>query len=176
MVRRGELLRQRIGALALGYEDLNDHDRLRLDPLHALLAGSVSKHRLLADSVLLQQCVDQIVALCLLLLFGHFPSLSGYDPNTNSLIPSSRIQELAATFEDYAFFRALPAAGCAFRVCLPPTERIFLGTFHTIIRMLAYKWIKILTRAWHNHELYNEERYLQCLITRGSPICKYLSE
>jgi hypothetical protein len=30
-----ELLRQRIGALALGYEDLNDHDRLRLDPLHA---------------------------------------------------------------------------------------------------------------------------------------------
>jgi hypothetical protein len=34
-----ELLRQRIGALALGYEDLNDHDRLRLDPLHALLAG-----------------------------------------------------------------------------------------------------------------------------------------
>ena len=35
-----ELLRQRIGALALGYEDLNDHDRLRLDPLHALLAGN----------------------------------------------------------------------------------------------------------------------------------------
>ena len=34
-----ELLRQRIGALALGYEDLNDHDRLRLDPVHALMAG-----------------------------------------------------------------------------------------------------------------------------------------
>jgi len=34
-----ELLRQRIGALALGYEDLNDHDRLRLDPMHALMAG-----------------------------------------------------------------------------------------------------------------------------------------
>jgi len=34
-----ELLRQRIGALALGYEDLNDHDRLRLDPLAALMAG-----------------------------------------------------------------------------------------------------------------------------------------
>ena len=34
-----ELLRQRIGALVLGYEDLNDHDRLRLDPLHALIAG-----------------------------------------------------------------------------------------------------------------------------------------
>ena len=29
----------RIGALALGYEDLNHHDRLRLDPLQALMAG-----------------------------------------------------------------------------------------------------------------------------------------
>ncbi len=34
-----ELLLQRIGALVLGYEDLNDHDRLRLDPLPALIAG-----------------------------------------------------------------------------------------------------------------------------------------
>ena len=34
-----ELLKQRIGALALGYEDINDHDRLRHDPLQALLAG-----------------------------------------------------------------------------------------------------------------------------------------
>ncbi len=42
---------------------------------------------LLADSVLLQKRVDQIVALCLL-LFGHFFLLSGYDPHTNFLIPS----------------------------------------------------------------------------------------
>lgn len=34
-----QLLRQRIGALALGYEDLNDHDELRHDPAHALMAG-----------------------------------------------------------------------------------------------------------------------------------------
>jgi hypothetical protein len=34
-----ELLRQRIGALALGYEDLNDHEELRRDPLLGLLAG-----------------------------------------------------------------------------------------------------------------------------------------
>jgi len=33
-----ELLRQHIGALALGYEELNDHDRLRYDPLCALMA------------------------------------------------------------------------------------------------------------------------------------------
>lgn len=33
------LLRQRIFGLALGYEDLNDHERLRLDPLIALASG-----------------------------------------------------------------------------------------------------------------------------------------
>ena len=34
-----ELLAQRIGGLELGYEDLNDHDRLRHDPAVALMAG-----------------------------------------------------------------------------------------------------------------------------------------
>jgi len=34
-----ELLAQRIYALALGYEDLNDHDELRSDPLLAVLVG-----------------------------------------------------------------------------------------------------------------------------------------
>jgi hypothetical protein len=34
-----ELVGQRVLALALGYEDLNDHDRLRLDPLLAVLVG-----------------------------------------------------------------------------------------------------------------------------------------
>ena len=34
-----QLLAQRIYALALGYEDLNDHDELRHDPLLAVLAG-----------------------------------------------------------------------------------------------------------------------------------------
>ena len=35
----GELLAQRIYGLALGYEDLNDHEELRRDPLLAVLAG-----------------------------------------------------------------------------------------------------------------------------------------
>lgn len=34
-----ELLRQRVYAIALGYQDLNDHDRLRLDPLFAAVCG-----------------------------------------------------------------------------------------------------------------------------------------
>jgi len=35
----GELIAQRVFALALGYEDLNDHDTLRHDPLLAILVG-----------------------------------------------------------------------------------------------------------------------------------------
>jgi hypothetical protein len=34
-----ELLKQRVFALCLGYEDLNDHEQLRRDPLLAVLAG-----------------------------------------------------------------------------------------------------------------------------------------
>lgn len=35
----GELLKQRIYGLCLGYEDLNDHDQLRSDPLLAAAVG-----------------------------------------------------------------------------------------------------------------------------------------
>jgi len=35
----GELVRQRAYGIGLGYEDLNDHDQLRQDPLLALLSG-----------------------------------------------------------------------------------------------------------------------------------------
>ncbi len=34
-----EMLSQRVYGLALGYEDLNDHDALRRDVLHGVLAG-----------------------------------------------------------------------------------------------------------------------------------------
>jgi hypothetical protein len=37
--RLEEMLAQRIYGLALGYEDLNDHEQLRQDPLLGALAG-----------------------------------------------------------------------------------------------------------------------------------------
>jgi len=43
-----ELVKQRVFAIALGYEDLNDHDELRHDPLLAVLVGKrdpTGKHR-----------------------------------------------------------------------------------------------------------------------------------
>src|SRR5246127_479567 len=39
------LVGQRVFAIALGYEDLNDHDELRHDPLMAVLAGKLTAKR-----------------------------------------------------------------------------------------------------------------------------------
>jgi len=39
------LLGQRLFGLSLGYEDLNDHDALRFDPVFAALAGKLKAHR-----------------------------------------------------------------------------------------------------------------------------------
>ena len=39
------LVGQRVHALALGYEDLNDHDHLRHDPMFGVLAGKLSARR-----------------------------------------------------------------------------------------------------------------------------------
>jgi DDE family transposase len=41
----GTLVGQRVYGLALGYEDLNDHDQLRHDPLMAVLAGKLAARR-----------------------------------------------------------------------------------------------------------------------------------
>lgn len=41
-----EMLRQRVYSLCLGYEDLNDHEQLRKDPMLRLLAGKSTLNRL----------------------------------------------------------------------------------------------------------------------------------
>jgi len=44
---------------------------------------------------------------------------------------------------------------------------------HAAVRALAYKWIRILYRCWQSHTPYNEQRYLQALAQRGSPLVVY---
>ena len=39
------LVAQRVFGIALGYEDLNDHDELRHDPMMAILAGKLAARR-----------------------------------------------------------------------------------------------------------------------------------
>ena len=43
-----EMLSQRVSGLALGYEDLNDHEQLRQDPVLKLLAGQADLEQPLA--------------------------------------------------------------------------------------------------------------------------------
>jgi hypothetical protein len=43
--RVATLIGQRVFGIALGYEDLNDHDQLRHDPMWAVLAGKLTARR-----------------------------------------------------------------------------------------------------------------------------------
>jgi transposase len=46
--------------------------------------------------------------------------------------------------------------------------------FHSAVRALAYKWLRILFRCWQTHTPYNEARHLQRLQQQHSPILKFL--
>jgi len=41
---------------------------------------------------------------------------------------------------------------------------------HAILRALAFKWLRILWRCWQTHQDYDQEKYLQQLEKRRSPI------
>ena len=41
---------------------------------------------------------------------------------------------------------------------------------HTILRGLAYKWIRIIHRCWQTAQPYDEDRYLAVLAKRKSPL------
>jgi Transposase DDE domain group 1 len=45
LIEHATLVSQRVFAIALGYEDLNDHDELRHDPMMAVLAGKLAARR-----------------------------------------------------------------------------------------------------------------------------------
>ena len=45
---------------------------------------------------------------------------------------------------------------------------------HAALRALAFKWIRILYRCWKDRTPYDEQRYLQALRRRGSPLVKRL--
>lgn len=44
---------------------------------------------------------------------------------------------------------------------------------NTIIRSLAFKWIRIAFRCWKTRTLYDETKYLEALKKRGSPLLKF---
>ena len=46
----------------------------------------------------------------------------------------------------------------------------------TIIRSLAYKWIRIMFRCWKKHQPYDESTYLTALKAKGSPLLQYAAK
>jgi transposase len=46
--------------------------------------------------------------------------------------------------------------------------------YHSAVRALAYKWIRILFRCWQTRQPYDEERYLKQLLQKQSPLIAYL--
>jgi len=44
---------------------------------------------------------------------------------------------------------------------------------NTIIRSLAFKWIRIMYRCWQERKPYDESKYLEALRERGSPLLEY---
>ena len=44
---------------------------------------------------------------------------------------------------------------------------------NTIIRSLAFKWIRIIFRCWKERKAYDEVKYLQVLKDRGSPLLEF---
>jgi transposase len=44
---------------------------------------------------------------------------------------------------------------------------------NSIIRSLAFKWIRIVFRCWKTHTPYDESKYLEVLKRRGSPLLKF---
>ncbi len=43
----------------------------------------------------------------------------------------------------------------------------------TIIRSLAFKWIRIAFRCWKSNTPYDESRYLEALKKKNSPLLKF---
>ncbi|MFT6031009.1 MAG: hypothetical protein ACI8O8_002757 [Oleiphilaceae bacterium] len=44
---------------------------------------------------------------------------------------------------------------------------------NSIIRSLAFKWIRIIFRCWKTSTPYDESKYLEALKRRGSPLLKF---
>lgn len=47
-------------------------------------------------------------------------------------------------------------------------------SFNCAMRELAFKWQRIIYRMWKDRVPYDDERYLQCLKSKRSPICDFL--
>ena len=144
---RSEMLAQRIYGLALGYEDLSDHEELRCDPLLALLSGKSELDEPLAGKSTLNR-LELVGAQRSLsqdqLLGGVSGSLAGgiclwsltqctanrwcwtWTPPTSRFTAISRSASSMAITAATAICRCIssPATSCSARACGRPTKTL----------------------------------------------------
>ena len=138
------MLAQRIYGLALGYEDLNDHEQLRSDPLLGLLSGKRELDEPLAGKSTLNrlelvgrsgryhkisysaEALDRLLGE--LFLESHAVRRSRscwtWTPPTSRFTAISRSASSTATTAATAICRCIssPATSCCARVCGRPTR------------------------------------------------------
>jgi transposase len=71
-------------------------------------------------------------------------------------------------------------AGCSIRFCTwarlyYQAKRAKGKGHHAAVRALAFKWIRILWRCWHDHRSYDEAVYTAALCRSGSPLAKLMA-
>lgn len=85
------------------------------------------------------------------------------------------IERLFKSLKDAALFESLPGAGESvtksfWAKAFYQQQKAKGKNHHTILRSLAYKWIRILWRCWQDHKPYDEAKYLLALKAKGSPL------
>lgn len=78
---------------------------------------------------------------------------------------------LRQTFHEFAA-HSIPQ--CAWAKAFYELQRQRGKSHQTAVRSLAFKWIRILYRCWQDQVPYDENRYVQQLQARGSPLAKIL--
>jgi len=109
---------------------------------------------------------------------GAIQRLSGIAPVTRRSGKSHVVQRryacakfLLQTFHEFA--------GCSLQSC--PWARAYYQAqrakgkgHHAAVRTLAFKWLRILWRCWHDHIAYNDDLYNTALCKAGSPLATTL--
>jgi transposase len=99
-------------------------------------------------------------------------SFSGIAPVTKSSGKSKsiHIRRACPKFDRQTFheFARLSMAKCQWARNYVEYYQARGKTYHTIIRGLAFKWIRILFQCWKSKTPYSEEKYMEALRLRGS--------
>ncbi len=186
LVQDRALIAPALLAVALLVEDLALHAR-HLDRIEAQIATAFAAH----PRALLFQALPgagAVLAPRLLVAFGDQPTRY---PDAASLQKCSGVAPVREKSGGHCwvhwrytaptFLRQTFVEWAGQTVLHSPWARAYYDlhrkagkAHHSILRSLAFKWIRILWRCWQDHTPYDDSRYLAALRLRGSPLAALL--